>query len=270
MSEDTARSIRWVLTDIDDTMTKDGKLVSGAYATLCDLAASGLRVIAVTGRSAGWGEVHLQEWPIEGAITENGAVAYYRTPAGVGTIVHPSAVPNTAPALRRAVEAAYAAVPRAKPASDNHLRLYDYAIDHGERIVPPLTETEIAEIVCIFGREGCEAKPSSIHINTWIGTFNKREAAIQFLTEREGYVDERDRSKVLYIGDALNDEVMFEYFPNACAVANIDIWLDRLTHRPAWVAKERYGRGFSEIGELLLKLRLTAGPNRPISGIRHR
>jgi len=265
-----ARAIRWVLTDIDDTMTRDGKLVSGAYATLCALADAGLRVIAVTGRSAGWGEVHLQEWPIEGAITENGAVAYYRTESGSGTLVHPSAVPNTAPSLRRAAEASYAAFPRALPAGDNHLRLYDYAIDHAERIKPPLTEAEIAGIVGIFEREGCVAKPSSIHINTWIGTFNKREAALLFLTGREGYIDERDREKVLYVGDALNDEVMFEYFPNACAVANIDMWLDRLTHRPAWIAQERYGAGFTEIGEQLLRLRLTEGPNRPASGIRDR
>lgn len=260
MSEQTAKAFRWVLTDIDDTMTKHGKLVPEAYQTLCDLSKNGLRVIAVTGRSAGWGEVHLQEWPISGAITENGAVSYYRVekpdqPMVTGTLVDPSAVRNTDPALERAATEAYRLVKRAKPAPDNHFRLYDYAIDHAENVYPPLTEAEIAGIIAVFEREGCVAKPSSIHINTWIGSFNKRESSLAFLTQVEGYRDALDRDKVLYIGDALNDEVMFEYFPNACAVANIDRWLDQMTFIPSWISLGRYGEGFAEIGQKILSLR---------------
>jgi HAD superfamily hydrolase (TIGR01484 family) len=261
LTAETARLIQWVLTDIDDTMTCGGILVPEAYATLCALKSAGLRVVAVTGRSSGWGEVHLQEWPIDAAITENGAICWFRdrSPAGeyqTGNLVHPSAVRNTAPAIARAAASAFRAVPRARAAGDNHLRLYDFAIDHAERVQPPLTENEVAEIVGIFEQEGCMAKPSSIHINTWIGSFNKREAALMYLKEQEGYTDETDREKVLYIGDALNDEVMFEYFPNACAVANIDIWLDRLVHTPAWISMGRFGAGFAEIGQKLLKMRL--------------
>lgn len=255
MPRETARSIRWILTDIDDTMTMHGKLVSEAYAMLCDLKSSGLRVIAVTGRSAGWGEVHLQEWPIDAVITENGAVSYFSKNGQVETLAHPSAVRNTDAAFARAAAAAYAAVPRARPARDNHFRLYDYAVDHSEYVTPPLSESEVNGIIHIFEGEGCVAKPSSIHINCWIGSFNKRESALALLRDAEGYDDARDRSKVLYIGDALNDEVMFEYFPNACAVANVDQWLDRMSSKPAWVSSERYGAGFAEIGRFILSSR---------------
>jgi HAD superfamily hydrolase (TIGR01484 family) len=255
MPLETARSIRWVLTDIDDTMTMHGRLVSEAYATLCALKSSGLRVIAVTGRSAGWGEVHLQEWPIDAVITENGAVSYFAKDGQVSTIAHPSAVRNTDASFARAAAACYAAVPRARPARDNHFRLYDYAVDHSEYVNPPLSEFEVNEIIRIFESEGCVAKPSSIHINCWIGSFNKRESALALLRAVEGYDDARDRSKVLYIGDALNDEVMFEYFPNACAVANVDLWLDRMTSKPAWVSSKRYGAGFAEIGNFILSSR---------------
>lgn len=260
MTRETAKAFRWVLTDVDDTMTMDGMLVPEAYTTLCDLSRAGLKVIAVTGRSAGWGSAHLQEWPLDGAITENGAISYFHdktisNTSAFGTIIHPSAVRNTNAAFLRASEAAYRLVPRSRPANDNYLRLYDYAIDHAEYIFPPLSEEEIESIVSVFAKEGCVAKPSSIHINAWMGTFDKRQAALAFLSQREVYDDNCDRGKVLFVGDALNDEVMFEYFPNACAVANIDKWLPRLKYAPAWVSTQRFGAGFAEIGQTVLSLR---------------
>ncbi|MDR1748566.1 MAG: hypothetical protein LBR47_05845 [Spirochaetaceae bacterium] len=47
--EKTASGIRWVLTDIDDTLTKEGKLLPEAYAALWDLKKEGLPVIALPG-----------------------------------------------------------------------------------------------------------------------------------------------------------------------------------------------------------------------------
>jgi len=259
MTRETARAIRWVLTDIDDTMTSGGLLVPEAYAALCALKEAGLPVIAVTGRSAGWGEVHLQEWPVDAVITENGAVSYFRhsAPSGpFGTLVHPSAVANDAPALSRAAAAAYRAVPRARPAPDNHFRKYDYAIDHAEYVSPPLSADEVATIIGIFEKEGCTARASSIHVNCWIGCFDKCIASISLLGELYAYDDARDRDGVLYIGDALNDEVMFAHFPAACAVANVSIWIDRMKSRPAWVSDAGFGKGFAEIAQRVLSLRL--------------
>lgn len=255
MNDDAAARIKWVLTDIDDTMTRDGVLVPAAYAALCALKVSGLRVIAVTGRSAGWGQVHLYEWPLDAVITENGAVTYYRTPDGQGEFAFPSAARNTDPSLVEAGRRALAEVPRARPASDNNLRLYDFAIDHAERVSPPLSALEVERIVGIFADVGCEARPSSIHVNCWKGSFDKRSAAVAYLSSFEGYDDGRDRAAVLYVGDALNDEGMFAHFPNACAVANIDRWLDRLKHLPAWVSGASYGEGFAEIAERILSAR---------------
>ena len=44
------------------------------YDALWDLSDAGLRLVAVTGRPSGWGEVIARQWPIDGAVTENGAV----------------------------------------------------------------------------------------------------------------------------------------------------------------------------------------------------
>src|SRR6202162_2727853 len=69
--------IRFVLTDIDDTLTTDGRLPAAAYGALEQLAARGYRVIPVTGRPAGWCDLIARFWPGEAVIGEDGAV-YFR------------------------------------------------------------------------------------------------------------------------------------------------------------------------------------------------
>src|SRR5688572_14438924 len=46
--------IRYVLTDIDDTLTTHGRLTAEAYAALQRLSDAGFKVIPITGRPAGW------------------------------------------------------------------------------------------------------------------------------------------------------------------------------------------------------------------------
>ena len=69
--------IRYVLTDIDDTLTTDGRLSAAAYAALERLANAGYRLIPVTGRPAGWCDLIARFWPIDAVIGENGAF-YFR------------------------------------------------------------------------------------------------------------------------------------------------------------------------------------------------
>ncbi len=251
-----ARNIRFVLTDIDDTLTRGGKLMPEAYAALWKLKDSGLRVVAVTGRAAAWGYLLAHEWPVSGVVTENGAVTYFiRERQRIESIVYPGARRNTDSALRRAMTRALEEFPRAKEAQDNHLRLYDLAVDYAENICPPLGTQEAERIARIFHEGGCHAQPSSIHVNAWAGEFNKKEASVLFLSQVFDYDDRSDREKVLYVGDALNDEPMFAFFPNTCAVANIKLWEDRMTSLPRWVSRKPYGEGFAEIAGSVISKR---------------
>ena len=65
--------IRFVLTDIDDTLTVAGRLPSCALAAMEDLQAAGIRVIPVTGRPAGWCDHMARMWPVDALVGENGA-----------------------------------------------------------------------------------------------------------------------------------------------------------------------------------------------------
>jgi ribonucleotide monophosphatase NagD (HAD superfamily) len=55
--------LSFVLTDIDDTLTSDGRLTAAAYGALERLAARGYHVIPVTGRPAGWCDLIARFWP---------------------------------------------------------------------------------------------------------------------------------------------------------------------------------------------------------------
>src|SRR5438094_2047474 len=71
------RAICFVLLDIDDTLTTDGRLTAAAYDALERLSRRGLRVIPVTGRPAGWCDLIARFWPVDAVIGENGAF-YFR------------------------------------------------------------------------------------------------------------------------------------------------------------------------------------------------
>ena len=46
----TLQSVRGIFTDIDDTLTTDGAITPDALQALADLKATGLSVVAITGR----------------------------------------------------------------------------------------------------------------------------------------------------------------------------------------------------------------------------
>ena len=55
------------------------------------------------------------------------------------------------------------------------------------------------------------------------------------------------------VGDAPNDESMFEAFALSVGVANIAASLDRLAHPPAFVTPSECGAGFVELADHLLR-----------------
>src|SRR5205085_3393971 len=83
MPVDVRRSIRGVLTDIDDTLTSAGILGPPARAALDRLADAAIPVVAITGRPAGLCEALLDQWPLAAIVGENGGV-WMRRDAATG------------------------------------------------------------------------------------------------------------------------------------------------------------------------------------------
>src|SRR3954447_10878765 len=131
-----ARGLRGVLFDLDDTLLSHGLLTRAAFGALWDLHDAGLRLVAVTGRPSGWGEVIARQWPIDAAITENGAVHIVREGKGIARREDCTESERRTRRIRlaRLVEDVRNAVPEARLSDDVDARRSDVTWDIGERV----------------------------------------------------------------------------------------------------------------------------------------
>ncbi len=255
LTGEEANAVEFLLTDVDDTITSDGKLRPAALSALYRLQEAGIRTICVTGGSAGWADAYLRQWPIEAVVAESGAVCLYRKDGLITHHIHPSIDREGYQTRKEALIASVlAAVSGAKLSSDQFARLYDIAFDHGSE--PPfLDHRQIAEIVALCKREGASTAVSSIHINAWFGTFDKWEGSRSFFAEVLGLDEAALRARSCYCGDAPNDQVMFARIPLSFGVGNIIEVSGSMEILPRYVAGERGGEGFARIVSELLEKR---------------
>jgi hydroxymethylpyrimidine pyrophosphatase-like HAD family hydrolase len=285
MTHDEAAGVRFVLMDIDDTLTREGKLLASSYMALWKLKEAGIRVIPVTGRPAGWCDLIAREWPVDGVVGENGALVFWEEPQGPGARLtgentgnggaqdagnggvarggrlpvlkaeyHPAAVKNDHPVLARIRERAFKEFPELRVAKDQFARLFDLALDFAEEDpVLPLSAAERIRDIAL--EEGAIAKVSSIHVNIWMGKYDKLSMAEHFLSRRFGWKSGAGDREVVFAGDSPNDEPMFARFPLACAVANVRRYGDLIKQLPTFAASKECGDGFAEIVETILARR---------------
>ena len=244
--------IQYVLTDVDDTITTKGKLRPEGLQALWDLSERGFKVICVTGGSAGWGDTYLRQWPVEAVLSESGAVCLYRKDGAIKRYVHPSIVQEGyADRMQKMIEQVLSQVPEAKLSSDQFARIFDVAFDHGSE--PPYLDAErIAQVVEICKRAGAGTAVSSIHINAWFGSFDKRKGTSSFFRDILSIDEVTMRNICCYCGDAPNDQVMFSFFPLSFGVGNIKKHLSSMVDLPTYVAQGEGGEGFNEIAQALI------------------
>ncbi|MBX3605173.1 MAG: HAD-IIB family hydrolase [Piscinibacter sp.] len=248
-----------VLTDIDDTLTRDGAAEPAALDALARLAAAGLPVIAVTGRPMGWSVPFAQAWPVRAIVAENGAVALFRDAAGTLRTEYLQDEPTRTHNTRRLAVAAQRVlreVPGATLARDSAGRVTDIAIDHAE--FARLDAARIARVVDVMRAEGMHATVSSIHVNGWFGTHDKLAGARWIVRRLLGRDVDAERARWAYVGDSTNDQVMFGHFPLAVGVANLRDFAAQLRVWPAWITAGERGAGFAEFAAALLEARLSA------------
>jgi HAD superfamily hydrolase (TIGR01484 family) len=258
MPLETRRQVVGVFTDIDDTLTTEGRLHADAYAALERLAEAGLWVAPITGRPAGWCDMIARFWPVAGVVGENGAF-YFHYDREAKRMIRRFAQPDAVRAanrekLSRLGAKILAEVPGAAIAADQLYREADLAIDFCED-VPPLSREKVDRVIELFAEAGAVAKISSIHVNGWFGDYDKLTMTKRFVSDALGIDLDREKRRFVFAGDSPNDAPMFAYFPNACGVANVADFAGRMAHLPAYVTDARGGAGFVEIADALLSAR---------------
>lgn len=246
-------ALRWLFTDIDDTLTTQGKLPAASYQALWQLAQNQIAVIPVTGRPAGWCEMIARFWPVAGVIGENGGFyfRYQNSQMGRHFYFEEDQRKENQQRLEKIRQRVKKEVPKSQVASDQFCRIMDLAIDYCEDI-PPLSEIEVEKIVDIFNSEGAQAKISSIHVNGWFGDYDKLTMCRTFLKNEYGVEADSCKNQMAFCGDSPNDEPMFGYFPISFGVANLLRFQSKMVHLPKYIASKEGGSGFAEIVAAIL------------------
>lgn len=255
MPADVKENIRFILTDIDDTLTDEGRLRAEAYTALERLRENGFIVIPITGRPAGWCDQIARMWPVDGVVGENGAF-YFRYDDNSKKMIRRYATEDNLRAQHKVQLAELGAkvveeVQGCAISADQPYRETDIAIDFCED-VPALPMNAVNKIKDICTEAGTTAKISSIHVNAWFGQYDKLAMSARILKEEFGAELEEVREQVVYSGDSPNDAPMFRYFPNSVGVANVLDFENTIEHKPGWITEKRGGAGFAQIADGLL------------------
>lgn len=255
LPDDALRRVRGILTDIDGTLTTDGRLPASTYVALDQLKRAGLHVIPVTGRCIAWAEILTRLWPVDAIIGENGAFYSHLVDNKLVTRYLDDATTREANLFRIHAlgQQILREVPGCALASDQAWHAADLAIDHAEDVAP-LPQSAVHRIVSIMRGAGMTATVSSIHVNGWFGRHDKLSMSRLCVQELLGDDIDAHRDEWLFIGDSANDVAMFGHFPLSVGVANVRDILDTLPVKPAYITEAAGGEGFAEMAKRLLNL----------------
>jgi len=243
-------SVRFVLTDMDETLTYKGRLAARTYTALEKLQAAGLKVIPVTATPAGWCDQMARMWPIDGVIAENGGLFMHRTADHnlARHFWHDSSMRDEIhDKLQEIGSAILKAIPTARLADDQPFRLTSLAFAKTASVD---LDTEIAGAM---RDAGLDVTLNNLWILGWIGGYDKLAMARRIMRNVYGIDIDQQNEIILYSGDSLNDAPMFGFFHNAIGVSTVRDCLHQLETPPKWITEGPGGDGFVEIAETVIR-----------------
>ena len=249
------RHVVGIMTDIDDTLTADGRLDPAAERALCSLQQAGIPVIAITGRPLGWSEPFALAWPVAAKLAAKrpGARISAPPPRKLEFSQDPTTPPPNPVRLQEVAQRVLREVPAAVLARDSAGRVTDIAVDHSE--FTQLDAAAIARVLALMRQAGMNATVSSIHVNGWFGSHDKLSAAHWMVRRLYGRDLAAEIGRWVYVGDSTNDQAMFAAFPLSVGVANLRRFAAELHTWPAYITEGERGAGFAEVAAHVLAAR---------------
>jgi len=152
--------IRLIATDMDGTLTQGDKFNSNLIQTLEKLAAAGINVLIVTGRSAGWVNAIATYLPVVEAIAENGGLLYWHDAERCQFLTKIGDLEQHRQKLAAVFQLLKTKFPQIQESEDNRFRLTDWTFD-----VQDLSLTELNQINNICLSEGWSFTYSNVQFD---------------------------------------------------------------------------------------------------------
>lgn len=235
---------RYLILDVDDTLTRHGRIPPDALAALQRATDRGVSVILNTGRSAGWGAALQAYLPgVAAVVVENGGAWWDPavTPVASGREVPVQLLRPQPPEGRAGLFAVRQQAGRALglellPTADDPFRLTDHTV---VRAVPTgeagaATLLALRRYVSEQSEGQVEILASSVHIHFYADgpTPRSKAAGVAALLARRGIADPDAelRRHAVAVGDSGNDASLFSpgRFALSVGVRNIEPYLAEL------------------------------------------
>ncbi len=241
IEEKSLKSIRLVATDIDGTLTKQGKFTPDLLQALTQLKDANIPVILITGRSAGWVQALKHYLPVAGAIAENGGVFYNFEQDDPQLLTFLFNLAEHRQKLIKAFQILQVQCPHLNASADNHFRLTDLTFD--------VQNVSLADLKLLT--ELCDELGWGFTYSTVQGHIKPKsqDKATGLLNVIQQYWSNLTSEQIITIGDSPNDETLFnsEYFPQSVGVANLLEYTDQLTHKPTYITEGSEVEGFCQL-----------------------
>jgi HAD superfamily hydrolase (TIGR01484 family) len=242
--------VRFVLTDMDETLTFQGRLAAQTYDALERLQRVGVKVIPVTAAPAGWCDQMARMWPVDGVIGENGGFYFQRD-------THSHVLKRlfwhgenerqwVTSELARIAQTVQAAVPSAIFAEDQPFRLTSIAFAQPEN---PNVRTAL---IAALRASGADVTVNNLWVLGWLGGYDKLTMTRRVLAESHALDVTTNPNAVLYVGDSTNDAPMFAFFRHTVGVSTITRYLSEIPTLPNWITTGAGGAGFVEVANAVI------------------
>ncbi|WP_373542165.1 HAD-IIB family hydrolase [Chamaesiphon sp.] len=237
--------IRLIATDIDGTLTREGKFTTELLQAIDRLNTNDIKVLLVTGRSAGWVSAVYHYLPVAGAIAENGGL-YVDGDGGYDFLMRIDSIEAHRAALAERFWELQADYPQIEESIDNQFRITDWTFD-----VAGLSDVELGDIETRCQQWGYSFTFSTVQCHIKPAHQDKGVAILQVLKQ---YFPSIQPQQIITVGDSPNDASMFDrqLFPHSFGVANLQHYRDRLSHQPQYITTASEVAGFCELVDLLM------------------
>lgn len=241
------KNSQFIATDMDGTLTKNGKFTSNLFLALEKLAAAKIQVLVITGRSAGWVQAIKNYLPVVGAIAENGGLFHPTHGQGPKLLTSLPNINLHRQNLAEVFQYLKSQFPQIAESVDNQFRLTDWTFD-----IQDLSLSELKKMAALCQTKGYGFTYSTMQCHIKPLQQDKATGLLQVLSED---FPDLTTETIITVGDSPNDETLFDRskFPWSVGVANVLEYADKLNYQPVYVTSKEEAEGFCELAELLLE-----------------